>query len=531
MNIIFSLALRTLYFVCLIGGLSVHTFAADNNTLVGSTVTTRQGLVRGTTQDSVCVWRGIPYAKQPVGDLRFRAPQAPESWSGIKEATVFTHVAPQTRRATKETIKQGEDCLSLNVWSPAADGKKRPVMVWLHGGGFLVGSGGSPLYDGINLAKNGDVVVVTINYRLGALGFLYFDEIKGNKSGFDNNLGIRDQVAALQWVKENIAAFGGDPDMVTIFGESAGAVSVLTLLNVPSAKGLFKRAIVESGSPEFLWQPKTATELTVRYMKMLGISPDHIEDLKTVNKDTLVFVMDRLISQLMHEPTTVKILWPTIDGIFIPGDLMSAIAAGRAAGVDVMIGTNKDEATLLALKRIGITPKNAEGLAPYLANIDSSARRQLTSTYKNYPHKRGVMDMTTDGIFVMPSIKFSEVQTTYASTYMYRFDWSSPLLKMVGLRACHGLELPFVFGTLDKGPGKLFAIGASKKTIRRISQQMQQSWINFARYGNPNGSSPAVWEKYNSTNRYTMIFDKKSYVSNDPSDFHRKAWGNLSIFK
>jgi para-nitrobenzyl esterase len=145
MNIIFSLALRTLYFVCLIGGLSVHTFAADNNTLVGSTVTTRQGLVRGTTQDSVCVWRGIPYAKQPVGDLRFRAPQAPESWSGIKEATVFTHVAPQTRRATKETIKQGEDCLSLNVWSPAADGKKRPVMVWLHGGGFLVGSGGSPL--------------------------------------------------------------------------------------------------------------------------------------------------------------------------------------------------------------------------------------------------------------------------------------------------------------------------------------------------------------------------------------------------
>jgi para-nitrobenzyl esterase len=241
--------------------------------------------------------------------------------------------------------------------------------------------------------------------------------------------------------------------------------------------------------------------------------------------------MDRLIAQLMHEPTTVKILWPTIDGSFIPGDLMTAISAGKAAGVDVMIGTNKDEATLLALKRIGITPKDANGLAPYLANIETGARKQLVGTYKNYPHRHGVMDMTTDGIFVMPCIKFCETQTTYSATYMYRFDWSSPLLKMVGLRACHGLELPFVFGTLDKGPGKLFTIGANRKTIHRISQQMQQSWVNFARYGNPNPAEQTTWGKYNSSGRYTMIFDKKSYVSNDPADIHRKAWTGLSIFK
>ncbi|MCW3125360.1 MAG: hypothetical protein JWO03_1018 [Bacteroidetes bacterium] len=517
--------------VALICIFAVNAFAIDNNSPTTFTVLTKQGLLHGTSEDSVCVWRGIQYAKQPVGDLRFRAPQAPESWSGVKDAIAVGHVAPQTRRATKETVKQGEDCLSLNVWSPAADGKKRPVMVWIHGGGFLVGSGVSPLYDGANLSKNGDVVVVTINYRLGALGFLYFDGIKGNQTGFDNNLGIRDQVAALQWVKENIAAFGGDPETVTIFGESAGAVSVLTLLNVPAAKGLFKRAIVESGSPEFPWQPQTATTLTVRYLKMLNVSPDHLDQLMTVSTDSLVTVMDRLISELMHEPTTVKVLSPTIDGTFIPSDVMGAIKAGKAAGVDIMIGTNKDEATLLAIKRIGITPKNALGLQPYLANIELESRNKLIATYRHYPHKRGVMDMTTDGIFVMPSIRCCELQNTYASTYMYRFDWSSPLLKMVGLRACHGLELPFVFGTLDKGPGKLFTIGANRKAVHRISQQMQQSWANFARYGNPNSTGQNVWGKYNTSGRYTMIFDKKSHVDNDPADVQRKAWADWSIFK
>jgi para-nitrobenzyl esterase len=499
---------------------------ADSTALI---VATRQGLLRGVVQDSICSWKGIPYAKAPVGDLRFRAPQAPDKWAGVRDASKMGHVSPQNRRATNDPNQRSEDCLSLNIWSPAPDGRKRPVMFWIHGGGFLVGSSAAPMYDGSKLSKNEDLVVVNFNYRLGALGFLYFGDIKGQQTGFDDNLGIRDQVAALQWVHDNIASFGGDPETVTIFGESAGAISVLTLLAVPSAHGLFKRAIVQSASPESLFKPEVATALTQRYLKMLNISPDSLQQLKSLSTDTFVASMDRLINMLMVEPTTVKILSPTIDGTFITQDPISAIKEGKAAGIDLMIGTNKDEATLLAIKRVGITPRNALGLAPYLANIEPAARKKLVATYRNYPRRRGVMAMTTDGIFAMPSIKVSELQTKFASTYMYRFDWSSFALNLVGLHACHGAELPFVFGTLDKSPGKYFTILSNKKRNWRLSKQIQQSWANFARYGNPDPTG--IWCKYNSTGRSTMIFDKDCHCAADPKSEQRAAWTGLSIFK
>jgi para-nitrobenzyl esterase len=466
-----------------------------------------------------------------VGELRFRAPLPAEGWQGVRDASRTGFVAPQDRRATNEANQRNEDCLTLNVWSPAADGRRRPVMVWIHGGGFLVGSGAAEMYDGARLSHSGDVVVVTINYRLGALGFLYFNDIKGHRAGFDDNLGIRDQVAALQWVHDNIAAFGGDPSTVTIFGESAGAISVVTLLEVPSAQGLFKRAIVESGSPESLFTPAVATGLTLRYLKMLGVSPDSLQQLMAISADTMTEVMSSLIGQLMHEPSTVKILAPTIDGTFIPEEPMAAIRQGRATGIDLMIGTNKDEATLLALKRVGITPKNAEELQPYLANIPPAPRANLVTKYRHYPHRKGVMDMTTDGVFAIPSIRLSEVQARYAHTYMYRFDWSSWGMNMVGLRACHGAELPFVFGTIDKKPGKYFVILSNKKVDWSLSQLIQQNWVNFARYGNPDPTGQEGWSAYDPTRRSTMIFNKKSKPAADPNSQQRIAWTGLSIFK
>jgi len=521
---VFSLLLL----VCFADPSCIYAAGADSSSL---TVSTRQGLLRGVSIDSVCAWKGIPYAKAPMGELRFRAPQPPVSWQGIRDASKPGNVAPQNRRATNEANKRSEDCLSLNIWSPAADGKKRPVMFWIHGGGFLVGSGSAPMYDGANLSKNGDVVVVNINYRLGALGFLYFKDIKGTQTGFDDNLGIRDQIAALQWVRDNIASFGGNPDAVTIFGESAGAISVLTLMGVPAAHGLFKRAIVESASPEALMQPNVATGMTLRYLKMLGISPDSLQQLKSVSTDTFVASMDRLITQLMHEPTTVKLLSPVIDGDLIPIDPMTAIEQGRAAGIDLMIGTNKDEATLLSMKRIGLTPRNARELKPYLANMTPDARKNLIASYKHYPHKSGVIAMATDGVFAMPSIRVSESQARFAPTYMYRFDWATFALRLVGLNACHGAELPYVFGTLDKSPGKYFAIMSNKKRNWALSRQIQRDWVNFARYGNPNPAGQTAWGKYNATGRATMIFDKVPHPSSDPRSEQRIAWSGLSIFK
>ena len=500
----------------------------DTTTL---TVTIHPGRLHGIVENSVCAWKGIPYAKPPVGDLRFRAPQPADGWQGVRDASKTGFVAPQFRRATNETNQRNEDCLTLNVWSPAADGHKRPVMVWIHGGGFLVGSGAAEMYDGATLSKNGDVVVVTINYRLGALGFLYFDGIKGHQAGFDDNLGIRDQVAALQWVHDNIASFGGDPNLVTIFGESAGAISVQTLMVVPSAHGLFKRAIAESGPPESLFKPEISTTFTLRYLKMLGVSPDSLQLLKTLPTDTFGEVMGRLVKELMVEPGTVKVPSPTVDGTFIPQDIMTAFREGKAAGIDLMIGTNKDEATLLAVKRVGLTPKNVDELQPYLANIVPDRRANLITKYKHYPHKRGVMEMTTDGIFAMPAIRLSEIQTKYAPTYMYRFDWSSWGMNMVGLRACHGAELPFVFGTIDKKPGKYFAIMSNKKVDWSLSRLIQQNWVNFARYGNPDPSGQEGWSTYDPAKRSTMIFNKKSKPAADPKSEQRIAWTGLSIFK
>jgi para-nitrobenzyl esterase len=387
------------------------------------------------------------------------------------------------------------------------------------------------MYNGAGLARNEDVVVVNMNYRLGALGFLYFNDIKGKQTGFDDNLGIRDQVAALQWVHDNIAAFGGDPDAVTIFGESAGAISVVTLMSMPAAHGLFHRAIVESASPEALLRPEVGTALTQRYLKMLHVSPDNLQQLKSISPDTFVAVMARLVDELMHEPTTVKLFSPVIDGTFIPENPITAISEGKAAGIDLMMGTNKDEATLLALKRVGLTPRTADELQPYLANIEPEHRKILVTKYRHYPHKKGVMEMTTDGVFAMPSIRVTELQSKFATSYMYRFDWSSWGMNLVGLRACHGAELPFVFGTLDKKPGKYFAILSNMKRNWRLSKLVQQSWANFARYGNPDPSGQQAWGKYDAAQRSTMIFNKKSKSTSDPKSEQRIAWTGQSIFK
>lgn len=250
--------------------------ATDTSALIAHTPL---GKLRGAKVKDVYVWKGIRYAQAPVGDMRFKAPVPVKAWTGTQDALSFGAVAPQQESSIAGKEPQAEDCLYLNVWSPGADAKKRPVMVWIHGGGFVIGSGSSQMYEGTQMATNGDVVIVTINYRLGPLGFLYFNE-EQRKQGFENNLGIKDQIAALKWVQQNIAAFGGDPAQVTIFGESAGGTSVQTLLASPMAKGLFAKAIVQSGPAGIIWKPQNATLITEKYMSLLGLQPTELAKLK-----------------------------------------------------------------------------------------------------------------------------------------------------------------------------------------------------------------------------------------------------------
>ena len=522
----FALAICILLFSTL--SKSISATGIDTAQLI---VKTRQGLVKGTTDQNICVWKGIRYAKAPQGELRYRAPQAPDSWAGVKDATAFGAVALQMKKILVGNELQSEDCLSLNVWSPAADGKKRPVMVWIHGGGFVGGSGSSDLYDGTHIVQRGDVVVVTLNYRLGPLGFLYFNSMPGGKANFDDNLGIRDQVAALKWVKENIAAFGGDPNAVTIFGESAGGISVETLMSLPAAQGLFHRAIIESGPAGDVWTPKAATQVTALYLKQLGISQDSLFKLKSVPADSFMTAMMRLMKVLIADPALPKTFAPTIDGDYLPHDLLTAIKDGQSKGVDILIGTNKNEANLFAMKRLKMAPVNEEQLKPYLIRFKPAEQQKLISAYNDYPSKSGILDLITDGIFTMPSIQFAEFQSTHANTYMYRFDWTSEPLKWVGLRACHGLEIPFVFNTFNTKLGKKILLLSNNKRIHQLSDEIQLSWINFAKTGNPNPQGKDDWKKYEPAGRNTLIYDKKCYYCQDPKSAQRTAWGSLNIFE
>ncbi len=505
--------------------LSLFGTAKNDNVILPITdVQTKAGKVQGTQANGVSVWRGIKYAEAE----RFKAPRPVQSWSGVKPATEFGPVAPQTQSGLTDKGPQSEDCLYLNIFSPAADGKKRPVMFWIHGGGFVIGSGSADLYDGSKLAKRGDVVIVTINYRLGPWGFLYFKE--GNAAGYENNLGIKDQIAALHWVRENIAAFGGDPDQITIFGESAGGTSVETLLSTKLAKGLFKRAIIESGPPAILWSTDVATMLTNKYFSILNVSPDSLDALARIPMDTLKAAEDKLLEYMVAN-TNYKVFSPTIDGKLLTDDIFKCQKPDLGGNVELMIGTNKHEATMFASRKLKMAPRTREGLEKYFDQVTTHENtKKVTAAYKNYPKTSGVIDILTDAIFRIPAIRLAECRSLYAPVYMYRFEWSSFALNVAGMKSFHGLELPFVFGSYDGRQGKLLKVIATKKLINRLSGEMQDAWINFARYGNPNGTGAQVWKPYSHNERATMIFNNKTRLEVDPDGKQRAAWDGVVYY-
>ncbi|MFT3803799.1 MAG: carboxylesterase/lipase family protein [Burkholderiaceae bacterium] len=273
-------------------------------------VQTRYGQLKGLQDRGVQVFRGVPYAQPPTQGLRFRPPQPPQPWTGVRDAREFGPVAPQYAGLTSLAVKflvgpADEDCLYLNIWTPAADAGRRPVMVWIHGGAFILGAGSQSLYDGAALAQRGDVVVVTINYRLGALGFLRLKELSDGRIPATGNEGILDQIAALEWVRDEIASFGGDPGNVTIFGESAGSMSCATLLGTPRAQGLFHRAILQSGSANFLSSREAATEVAEALLHEMGMSPDEVDKLAEIAPDRLVRGQQRLFGALLTKPKNV----------------------------------------------------------------------------------------------------------------------------------------------------------------------------------------------------------------------------------
>ncbi len=503
-------------------------------------VSIRDGRLEGDEQDGIKVFKGIPFAAPAVGALRWAPPAPPTAWNGVRDARQFGMVAHQNRTQNGALAAmvidqpQSEDCLTLNVWAPAAHGAPRPVMVWIHGGAFTIGSGAQPIYDGSTLARRGDAVVVTINYRLGPLGFLRLADVTGGKIPSTGNEGMLDQIAALRWVRENIAEFGGDPTNVTIFGESAGGMSVGSLLGMPQARGLFHKAIPQSGASNTAATLERANRVAESVLARLAVSAASPDALRALTPQQLLkgtFLEDGITP----DPSLGMAYQPVADGAHLPRVAIEMVADGAADGVAIMAGSTLEEWKLFGIMDPSLATLDKDRLAARVARrIPGESAGALIQDYRDARGRRGdaveprdlFCAIETDRAFRMPAVQLAEMQSRRAKrVYSYLFTWKSPALRGA-LGACHALELGFVFGTNHLEGMRQFA--GSGLAAERLATQMQDAWLAFARSGDPSCDSTGAWPGYTEAHRATMIFGEAGGAADAPFDDERRAWDRVA---
>lgn len=509
---------------------SASVVAANTLDTTTLTVATQKGMLRGMIEKGVYVWKGVRYAQPPINALRFKLPQPLPEWQGVCNATEYGNIAHQPKTRLSSIGKMDEDCLFLNVWASAAKTVKKPVMFWIHGGGYALGAGSDELYNGSKLCAKGDVIVVTCNYRLGPLAFMYLNHFNNDSIKFDNNIGLHDQAAALQWVKDNIEAFGGDPNNITIFGESAGANSVLSQMASPVSKGLFQKAIVQSAAGfGFAEMSITqAKQMTHEYLKLLHINAENISSLFTISVDSLMKAGSLLFENILKTESAILTFAPVYGTEFLPLPATEAIKNGSASNIPLLIGTNKDEMNLFAkTKDPQLLKPNETTVVNFMRKLGRAEYLQsITPLYPKYPSSATILSMITDVIFELPANEIAASQSAFASTYYYRFDWSSFVIRLVKLGSCHGMELPFVFNSFHSSQGKLVLKASRNKKALQLSEKIQSAWINFARNGNPNGEDN-FWPPYQQKTRNTMIFNNTPSLVSDPTEKIREGWQSL----
>ncbi|WP_235900651.1 carboxylesterase/lipase family protein [Lolliginicoccus suaedae] len=489
------------------------------------------GRARGTQVGGVTLWRGIPYAAPPVGELRFRAPEPPEPWTGTLDATRFGPIPPQevSRKLADPGagIQLDEDCLSINVTTPAGarDGRL-PVMVYIYGGSNTSGSSALDLYDGSALARDGNVVIVSFNYRLGALGFLDFSGYTTARQAFDTNLGLRDQIAALEWVRDNIAAFGGDPGNVTIFGESAGGSAVAALLASPRARGLFHRAIAQSPAIATTYEPQRARAVAAEFLDILDVCEDHAaEVLRGIPAAEFVAAADELKQRVLRATPGAMAFGHVLDDI-LPERPLDVLSSGRAATVPLLIGTTDREGALFG-RGPEVIPTTIPSIERMLARTDPARRDAVTAAYRGYPGRPAAIDLGGDVMFWQPSIEAASGHSTLAPTFMYRYDYAPRMLRLLRMGATHATDLPAVFGTLDSRAAKVLTSVGGRRDLAAVSQRMRQHWTSFAREGTPGPD----WPRYDTSARRTKIFDVEDRVDHDPRAARRLAWSGYQTYR
>jgi para-nitrobenzyl esterase len=496
---------------------------------VSATVEIAQGKLQGVARDGVLRFNGIPFAKPPVGPLRWRMPEAPEPWAGTRDASRFGNIAPQVESTAGAVLggtpgTRSEDCLYLNVQTPSCDGAKRPVMVWIHGGGFVNGAGSVGTYNGKFIVPRGDIVLVTINYRLGAFGFLNLRDASNGRLPGTGAEGLADQILALEWVKDNISAFGGNPNNVTIFGESAGGMSVGALLASPRARGFFHKAIPQSGASDIGYARDTSAKVGHHMLEKLGSS-----DPSEAPWETILDIQ----KDLLAAPREVGLgmpFAPTIDGTILPKRAIDCVADGSAKGVPVMAGTTRDEWKLFTVAATNLKAMDEARLRKMTSNLvgEAFADELLRSYASGTPFERW-NEVMTDHSFFIPATRLLQSQAQHAPVFAYRFDWSSPMMAGA-LGACHALELGFMFGTIRvKGAAPFFGSGP---VAEELSDAMMDAWIAFARSGDPSSDTAENWPRYDTTKRATMIFgDGPPHVTAAPNEERRKAWESVRANK
>ncbi len=494
-----------------------------------ATAHTSLGRLRGTTEHGVGVWRGVGYAQQPLGERRFRAPAPLEPWAGVRDAVEHGPLPPQGKSfvggGRDDPKNRDEACLTLTVWSPAANPDAAlPVMVWIPGGAFVYGAGQLQLYNGSRLARNGNVVVVNVTYRLGVFGGFELGDLG---EGFDDNLSLRDQIAALRWVSDNVAAFGGDPDRVTVFGESAGATSVLALLASPAADGLFAGAIAQSPALPLIADRATRAERSRRFLDLLGVGAEEVRSLPQRRLRRAAGMLQ--VQSATETPTLAYGLTYGVE--LLPRHPIEAARAGAVSRVPLIVGTNSHEASMFAWGKPPMLPTTPAAVEAYLERTAPQAMDRLLAAYPDHPRRRALIAFGSDVMFGAPTWAFNDAYSAHAPTYAYRFDHTTFTLRALGLGATHGSEIVHVQHSYSSYLGrKLHPLG--RRVQPGVGRRMQRSWVDFAASagaGAPPGQAwSSEWPRYDVEHRRTRVIrTTRDVVVDDPDGARRVAWTGI----